>query len=94
MIRLLSKTFSNRNQIVTCFLKLFDRIWKDFMSVKKSYQTTKQKERKQKENYTLVPENDIKDIQPVDEGKETQKETYRKPHVLKIKSYWVSYPAG
>ena len=36
MIRLLSKTFSNRNQIVIRFLKLFDRIWKDFMSVKKS----------------------------------------------------------
>ena len=47
MVRLLPKTFSNRNQFVSRFLKLFDRVWKDFMSVKKksSYQTTtKQKQ--------------------------------------------------
>ena len=56
MIRLLSKAFSNRNQIVTSFLKLFDRIWKDFMS--KKNQTTKKKKRER--IYTLVSENDIK----------------------------------
>ena len=37
MVRLLPKTFSNCNQFVSCFLKLFDRVWKDFMSVKKTY---------------------------------------------------------
>ena len=35
MVRLLPKTFSNRNQFVSRFLKLFDRVWKDFMSEKK-----------------------------------------------------------
>ena len=58
MIRLLSKTFSNRNQIVTCFLKCFDRIWKDFMSKKNIVSNNNKK--KGKKIYTLVSENDIK----------------------------------
>ena len=49
MVRLLPKTFSDGNQFVSCLLKLFDRVWKDFMSEKKksSYQTTTTKRKQQ-----------------------------------------------
>ena len=65
MIRLLSKTFSNRNQIVTCFLKLFDRIWKDFVSKKHFFFVSNNNQKRKngkKMNYTLVSENDMKKI--------------------------------
>jgi hypothetical protein len=51
MVRLFPKSFSNCNQVVSCFLKNFDRVWKDLMPVKMflSYQqTTKKKEKREK----------------------------------------------
>ena len=52
MIRLLSRTFSNRNQIVTSFLKLLDRMWEDLMSVK-TFFSVSNNSRKKKEKRDL-----------------------------------------
>ena len=65
IVRFFPKTFSNSNQLVARFLKLFGSIWKNLMSVKTIFSVSNNKKRKQKKKiYTLVSENDKKDIQP------------------------------
>ena len=44
-VGLLPKTFSNRNQLVSSFLKNFDRVWKDIMSKKHIFLSTTKKKK-------------------------------------------------
>ena len=58
MARFLTKTFSNCNQIVSSFLKNFDRVWKHLISVRTFLRINKKTE-KNKKIYMLDSEDGI-----------------------------------
>jgi hypothetical protein len=63
MVRLLPKTFSNCNQVVSSILKNFDKVLPLAYYAIKHLFRIKQKKKTEKKNYTPVSVNNIKDIQ-------------------------------